>query len=160
MSNRVVGSVISALITLVIFVGIPYMLPEYLPHDLVQMVADSGFDLAGFTNQIMVVGVITAALTLAKGFVNPTSVVSLLVSVAQNVSTLAFTIVLLGAGNIMSLGLTELTIETEMLTSIIKMDMRIFIYISFATVALKIVHAYLEWGEAKKEAAPPGRIAP
>ncbi len=68
------GAVISALITLVLFVGIPYLLPSYIPADLLVQVESSGFDLAGFTNQIMTIGAVTAGLTLAVGFVNPNSV--------------------------------------------------------------------------------------
>lgn len=159
MAKNTAGAVISAGITLILFVGVPYMLPQYLPTDIMQSVVDSGFDLSGFLNQIMLIGGLTAALTLLKGFVDESSVISLLVSIAQNLSTIAFTVILLGAGNIASLGITELTVDMEGLTSVIRMDMRIFIYFTLLTVALKVVKSYLEWNEARIESAPPGRIA-
>lgn len=159
MAKNTTGAIISAAITLLLFVGVPYMLPQYLPENIMQGLVDSGFDLTGFLNQIMLIGAITAALTLVKGFVEQSSVIWLLVSIAQNVSTIAFTVVLFGAGNISSLGITEINIETEGLTSMIVMDLRIFIYFTLLTVALKVIKTYLEWNEARIEAAPPGRIA-
>ncbi len=154
MAKNTTGAIISAAITLILFVGIPYMLPQYLPENIMQSVVDSGF-----LNQIMLIGAVTAVLTLIKGFVEDSSVVSLLVSVAQNLSTVAFTVILLGAGNIASLGITEMTIELEGLTSVIVMDLRVFIYFTLLTVALRVIKSYLEWNEARIDAAPPGRIA-
>jgi hypothetical protein len=159
MAKNTVGAIISASITLILFVGIPYMLPEYLPADIMQSVVDSGFDLSGFLNQIMLIGAVTAGLTLAKGLIDESSVIALLVSIAQNVSTIAFTVIFLGAGNVASLGVTELTVNMPPITSVIKMDLRIFIYFTFLTVALRVIKSYLEWNEARIEAAPPGRIA-
>ena len=159
MAKNTTGAIISALITLVLFVGVPYMLPQYLPDNIIQSLVDSGFDLDGLLNQIMLIGGVTAALTLVKGFVDESSVISLLVSIAQNVSTIAFTVILLGAGNIASLGITEMNIEMEGLTSVIIMDLRVFIYFTLLTVALKVIKSYLEWNEARIESAPPGRIA-
>lgn len=159
MAKNTVGAVISAAITLILFVGVPYMLPEYLPPDMMQMVVDSGFELSGFLNQVILIGGLTAVLTLVKGFVDEASIISLLVNIAQNVSTIAFTVILLGAGNSSTLGITELPFEVEGLSGFIRMDMRIFIFFTLVTVVLKVIKSYLEWNEARIEAAPPGRIA-
>lgn len=160
MSQRQIGSIISALITVIIFVGVPYMLPSYLPPDIAQMVTDAGVDISGFLNQMKILGAITAVLTLVKGFVDKTSVAYLLASVFQNVSALGFTVVLLGAGDYASLGLAEFTVDMGGAVSHIVMDMRVFVYLTIGVVALRIIQSYLEWGEAKAEAAPPGRIPP
>jgi hypothetical protein len=160
MSQRQIGSVISALITALIFVGIPFLLPSYLPPDIAQMMTDAGMDIPGFLNQMKILGGITAIITLVKGFVDKTSLIYLLASVVQNVSALGFTVILLGAGDYASLGLTEFTVDMEGMVSQIIMDMRVFVYLTVAVVALRIIQSYLEWGEAKAEAAPPGRIPP
>ena len=160
MSQRQVGSVISALITVLIFVGIPYLLPDYLPQDIAQMMTDAGIDIPSFLTQMKILGGITAMITLVKGFVDKTSVIYLLASVVQNVSALGFTVILLGAGDYASLGLTEFTVDMEGAVSQIVMDMRMFVYLTVGVVALRIIQSYLEWGEAKAEAAPPGRIPP
>jgi len=160
MSQNRMGAVVSATVTLIIFVGIPYLVPSYIPADLLSQLTNSGFDLNGFINQMMIIGAITAALTLAGGFVNPSSVASLLVKVAQAAFSLIFMVVFLSAGNLAGLGYTEFEVAMENMTSLIAMDLRMFVYISIGTILLKIVQVYLEWNEERIETAPPGRIAP
>jgi hypothetical protein len=116
--------------------------------------------MQSFINQIMIIGVITAALTLVKGFVGKASIISLLVSVAQNLASLVFTVVLLGVGDIGSLGLTSFTVSLENITSYIVMDLRAFIYFTVLVVGLRVVEAYLKWSEARAELTRPGRIPP
>ncbi|OGD44412.1 hypothetical protein A3K69_00645 [Candidatus Bathyarchaeota archaeon RBG_16_57_9] len=158
--NERVGAVIAALVALILFVGVPYMLPWYLPPDITQLLSESGLDLQGLMNQIMILGAVTAALTLVKGFVGRASPISLAISVAQNVASLAFMVVLLGAGDFASLGVTSFTVSVSSTTSHVIMDFRVFVYFTALTVALRVAEAYLAWSEAKAEALPPGRIPP
>lgn len=159
MANKT-GAVISAAITLILFVGIPYLLPDYIPPDLAAQVEQSGFNLAEFTNQVMMIGVATAVLTLLGGFVDPTSVIALLVKIAQAGFSLVLIVVFLGAGDITSLGYTTFDVAMEGVQSSIAMDLSVFVYLSIATILLKVIQVYLEWNEERVEAAPPGRIAP
>lgn len=159
MANKT-GAVISAVLTLILFVGVPYMLPDYIPADLAAQIEESGFNLSEFTNQVMMIGVATAALTLVGGFVDPTSVIALLVKIAQAGFSLILIVVFLGAGNLANLGYTTFDIAMEGVQSSIAMDLRVFVYISIGTILLKVIQVYLEWNEARIEAAPPGRIAP
>ena len=159
MANKT-GAIISAAITLILFVGIPYLLPDYIPPDLAAQIEQSGFNLADFSNQIMMIGVVTAVMTLVGGFVEPTSVIALLVKIAQAGFSLVLIIVFLGAGSIANLGYTTFDIAMEGVQSTIAMDLRVFVYISIGTILLKVIQVYLEWNEARIEAAPPGRIAP
>ena len=158
MSTKKTRPFISAIITLILFVVVPYMLPEYIPPDVNQLIAESQIDLDWFLNQIMLVGAVTAAITLVKGLAGKTSPVWLLASLAQNVSSLVFTLILLGAGDIMSLGVVELTMDAENATNYITMNMRVLLYLSIEVVILSMIRSYLLWREARIEAAPPGRI--
>jgi hypothetical protein len=158
MSTKKIRPVVSAIITLILFVVVPYMLPEYIPPDVNQLIAESRIDLDWFLNEIMLVGAVTAAITLVKGLAGKTSTVWLLASLAQNVSSLVFTLILLGAGDIMSLGVVELTMVAENATNYITMNMRVIVYLSIEVVALSMIRSYLMWREARVEAAPPGRI--
>ena len=158
MSTKKVRPVISAIITLLLFVVVPYMLPEYIPPDINQLVAESGIDLDWFLNEIMVVGAVTAAITLVKGLAGKTNPIWLLASLAQNALSLAFTLILLGAGDILSLGVVEFTMNMEKATNYITMNMRVLVYLSIEVVALSMIRSYLLWREARIEAAPPGRI--
>jgi hypothetical protein len=158
MSTKKIRPIVSAIITLIFLVVVPYMLPEYIPPDVKQLVAESGVDLDWFLNEIMVVGAITTAIALVKGLAGKTSAVWLLASLVQNVSSLAFALILLGAGDIMSLGVVELTMNMENATNYITMNMRVFIYLSIEVVVLSMIQSFLLWREARIEAAPPGRI--
>ena len=158
MSTQRIRPVVSAIITLILFVVVPYMLPEYIPPDVNQLIAESQIDLDRFLNEIMLVGAVTAAITLVKGLAGKTSPIWLLAALAQNVSSLVFTLILFGAGDILSLGVVELTIYAENATNYIVMNMRVLIYLSIAVVALSMIRSYLRWKEARVEAAPPGRI--
>jgi hypothetical protein len=158
MSTNKTQPVVSAIITLILFVVVPYVLPEYIPPHINQFIAESQIDLDWFLKQIMVVGAVTTALTLVKGLAGKTSRVWLLASIAQNVSSLVFTLILLGAGDIMSLGVIELTMEMENATNHITMNLRVLVYLSIEVVALSMIRSYLRWREACIEAAPPGRI--
>jgi hypothetical protein len=160
MSHNKIQLVVSVIITLLLFVVVPYMLPKYIPPNIEQLIVESGFDLDWFLKQIMVVGAVTATITLVKGLAGKTSSVWLLASLAQNVSSLVFTLILLGAGNIMSLGIVELTMYAENATNSIKMNMRVLVYLSIEVVILRMIRSYFIWREARVEAAPPGRIAP
>ena len=159
MANKM-GTLISALMTLILFVGIPYLLPNYIPPDLLVQLEQSGFDLARFSEQVMMIGVVTAGITLVGGFVNPTSIIALFVKIVQEGFSLILIVVFLGAGDIKSLGFTHFNIVNEGVQSIITMDLRVFVYISIATILLRVIKVYFEWEEARIEAAPPGRIAP
>jgi hypothetical protein len=158
--SRRLEAIISATITLILFVGVPYVLPDYIPEELAVQIEQSGFNLDSFSNQIMFIGAVTAGLTLLSGFVNPTSIIALLVNLAQACSSLIFIVVLLGVGNISGLGYTEFDIPMQGIHSKITMNLRVFVYISIATIALKMIQVYLSWNETRIEDAHPGRIAP
>jgi hypothetical protein len=154
------GTIISALITLILFVGIPYMLPNYIPPDLLSQLELSGFDLAGFSSQVMMIGVVTAVITIIGGFVNPTSLIALLVKITQACFSLILIVVFLGAGDIMNLGYTQFDVVAEGVKNSITMDLRVFVFFSIFTIILRVIKVYFEWKEARIDAAPPGRIAP
>jgi hypothetical protein len=160
MPDRRIGALISAAITLILFVGVPYLLPSYITPELAEFLVESGINIDVVVSQIIVIGLIAAALTLLKGFVSPIGITYLFVAVAQNVFTLVFAVILLGVGNIAALGITEFTLPMQQVTNTIRMDLRVFIYLTFLTVGLKVLQTYLEWSEARKDAILPGRIPP
>jgi hypothetical protein len=82
MSTKKIRPVVSAIITLILFVVVPYMLPEYIPPDVNQLIAESRIDLDWFLNEIMLVGAATAIITLVKGLAGKTSTLWLLASLA------------------------------------------------------------------------------
>jgi hypothetical protein len=154
MPRELKGALTGAATTFILFVLVPYFLPSYLPQDISQIIAKSGFNMTVFLRQVMFMGTMTAGLTLASGYVSPTSPYALAISMARNMSTFLFMIIFLGAGEIMNLGLTEMTIAVENTFNIIRIDLQFFIWVTLGTVMLRIFGSIIEWREGRIELAP------
>ena len=154
MSKRT-GALVSAAITLLIFVVIPLMAPQYLPPSYIETLARTGIDVPSFVNQLAIMGVAVAALTLVKGFVAPSSIIYLLAALASSGLTFAFTVVTLSFGRLEelgNLGLTTMTMEVQGSVNAITLDFRFFVQLTALTVALRMVEAVFAYIEARKEA--------
>jgi hypothetical protein len=153
MTNKT-GAMISAAITLLIFTVIPLMAPRYLPPSTLETIAQTGIDVPSFVNQLAIMGVVVAGLTLVKGFVVPSSPIYLLAALASSGVTFAFTVVTLSLGRfeeIGNLGLTTMNVEVQGSVNAIVLDFRLFVQLTALTVALKMVEAVFAFIEAKKE---------
>jgi hypothetical protein len=153
MPKALKGALTGAATTFILFVLVPFFLPSYLPQDISRIITQSGFNLTGFLRQVMFMGTMTAVLTLASGYVRPTSPYSLAITMARNISTFVFMVIFLGAGEIMNLGLTEMTIAVENTLNNIRIDLQFFIWLTLGTVMLRILGSVIEWREGRIEPA-------
>ncbi len=154
MTNKM-GALTSAVITLLIFTVIPLMAPQYLPPSYMETLARTGIDVPSFVNQLAIMGVAVAALTLVKGFVAPSSPIYLLTALVSSGLTFAFTVVTLSFGRLEelgNLGLTTMNMEVQGSINAITLDFRLFVQLTALTVALKMVEAVFAYIEARKEA--------
>ena len=149
--SRKTGAVISAVITLAIFVVLPLYLPDLLPPDMMLMVSNMGFDLEGLLGQIATIGVIMALITLLKGFVERTSVAYLILSAGSSIVTLMIIIQSVGLGDMQSMGVTTISLEVEGGVNTAVIDMRLFVQLAIVLVALQIVQSILEFRDARVE---------
>lgn len=157
MSNRT-GALVSAAITLLIFTVIPLMTPRYLPPSYMETLSRTGIDVPSFVNQLAIMGVAVAALTLVKGFVAPSSPIYLLAALASSGLTFAFTVVTLSFGRLEelgNLGLTTMTVEVQGSVNAITLDFRFLVQLTALTVALRMVEAVFANLEARKEVKMP-----
>ena len=157
MTNKT-GALISAAITLLIFTVIPLMAPSYLPSSTLETIALTGIDVPSFVNQLAIMGVVVAGLTLVKGFVVPSSPIYLLAALASSGVTFAFTVVTLSLGRfeeLGNLGLTTMNVEVQGSVNAIVLDFRFFVQLTALTVALRMVEAVFAYLEARKEAKVP-----
>jgi hypothetical protein len=153
MSNRT-GALVSAAITLLIFTVIPLMAPQYLPPSYIETFARTGIDLSSFINQLAILGVAVATLTLVKGFVAPSSPMYLLAALASSGLTFTFSVVTLSFGRLKelsNLGLTTMIVEFQGSTNEITLDFRFFVQLTALTVALRMVEAVFAYLDARKE---------
>lgn len=154
--SRRTSAIISAAITLIIFTVLPLYAPSLIPPEYIDMVSEFGIDIIQFANEIAMIGGVIAALTLVKGFVQPSSVFYLLASVASSGVTLFLTIVTVSLGrfeDLANLGMTTITMEVPGALNTMTLDFRLFVWITAATVALKIVESFLEYADARKQKA-------
>ena len=152
--SRRTSAIISAAITLIIFTVLPLYAPSLIPPEYVDMVAEFGIDIVQFTSEIAMIGGVITVLTLVKGFVEPSSVLYLLSSIAMSGVTLFFTVVTVSLGRLdelANLGLTTITMEVQGTLNTMTLDFRVFIWITVATVTLKIIEAFLEFTDARKQ---------
>ena len=149
--SRKTGAVISAVITLAIFVVLPLYLPDLLPPDMMLMVSNMGFDLEGLLGQIATIGVVMALITLLKGFVERTSVAYLILSAGSSIVTLMIIIQSVGLGDMQSMGVTTISLEVEGGVNTAVIDMRLFVQLAIVLVALQILQSILEFRDARVE---------
>ncbi len=160
MSGRRALAVASATVTLLVFVVLPLMAPKLIPPEFTEVLSQSGLNLEELLKQVAMIGVAMAGITLAQGFLRKSSPLYLVLSVASSAATLVFSFVLLGLGDIRSLGMNSVSVEIPNGTSSIVIDMRLFVRLSALAVVLKVVHTVLEFTEARRELEQPGRIPP
>jgi len=148
------GPVISAAITLLIFTVLPLYAQGQIPPEVTELLAEAGISMTGFLNQIAMIGVVIAALTLAKAFVEASSPVYLLASIGSSVVMLAFTVITLSLGDLGNLGVTTVTMDIEEAVNTAVVDLRFFLQLAALSVGLQIIHSILEFMEARKEMGP------
>jgi ABC-type uncharacterized transport system permease subunit len=158
MSKRT-SALVSAAITLLMFTAIPLLAPRYLPPSYLETFAKTGIEVSSFSIQLAIMGIAVAALTLVKGFVEPSSPTYLLAAIASSGVTFAFTAVTLSFGRLEelgNLGLTTMNVEVQGSVNAIVLDFRLFVQLTALTVALRMVEAVFAFIEARKEAKAPG----
>ena len=151
--NRRTSAILSALFTLAIFVGLPMGVLYLLPADLTAQLSQVGFSVQGLLNQTVIIGVVIAAITIVKGFIDDKTITYLLLSLASNSITLLFTFIVLGLGNVGSMGLTTVNLNIQNAETTVVMDMRLLLQVAVLTVVLRMIQAVFEWREARAEAA-------
>jgi len=151
--DRRSNAILSALFTLVVFVGLPVGVICLLPADIAAQIGQLGFNVSSLLDQTIVIGVVVAAIIVLKGFVDEKSVGHLLLNLASNGITLLFTFIVLGLGNIGGMGLTTVNLSMENAEIMVMMDMRLLLQIAVLIVVLKVIQVVLEWREVRAEAA-------
>jgi hypothetical protein len=156
------SAVASTLLVFIVLVALPLAAIRYVPTEILSSIQQAGFDIQLFATETAILGLVVASITLIKGIVEPTSVTYLILSLVSSGFGLIFALIVLGVGNIADLGLTRFQVSNERMSAFIRIDLRIFIWITFAAVLLQMVQNVYEWREvradqAASEAEPSGR---
>lgn len=146
------GAIASAVITLAIFTVLPLALPVLLPPVLIDAISLMGFKLSSLLNEVAIMGVGLSAIALASGLVEKTSPAYPVFSAVSNVGWLIFSLLIIGLGQIGTLGITKLSFEVPGGVNTVVFDMQLFVYIAVTAVGLKITHSVLEFLAARSTA--------
>jgi len=149
------GDVGVALATFLVLVVLPLSVIRFLPPEYVQRFSSAGLDIQGVLYQTVVLGMVVSAVTLAKAFIDKASIKYLLLGIASEVISLAFTLLVVGLGNIGSLGYSNLRIAQGKLTTVVALDLRVFIWLTIGVVGLSVLQTVAKFKEAKAEKAAP-----
>ena len=151
--SRRSSAVLSALFTLVIFVGLPLYAPSQIPEEYFEMFSETGVDLNAFMYQIAAIGLIASVLTLVKGFASKASYVYLLAALSSNAMMLYFNLVTFSVGDLAKLGQVTVTTEIPGGVNTMFLDMRLFVQLAFVAVGLQVIYTFMEFFNARKEEA-------
>ena len=147
------GEAAGALVTLIVFVALPLAALRYLPPQALLPLEETGLDVQGLVYQMVALGLILFALEVGRAFVAKSSVGYLVLDVSSIVAGLAFTLLIVGAGDIGSLGYSRLNLGGGRQVTEITLDLRAFVYISLGAVALRVFQSVLRFREARAEAS-------
>jgi hypothetical protein len=145
------GAVFSSLIVILLLVVLPIVAIRYMPTELVTQLEAAGFNVNSFITQTVMLGLFVATITLLKGVIDKSSLIYLILDIAGNTVSLAFALLVIGIGNISSLGLTSFKIQQAKIILYISLDLRIFLWLSIGVVVLGVIRSILKFNEAKTE---------
>jgi len=145
------GEVAGALMTFIVLVALPLAAIRLLPEQTLNQFSDMGFDVQGLATETAILGLVISAIALAKAIVENTSIAYLILDVSSNIIFLAFTLLVVGVGNIGNLGYSSFSLKQGKLTTEIMLDLRVFIYLTMGVVAVSVLQSVARFREARAE---------
>ncbi len=147
------GEVAGALLTFLVLVALPLAAINYLPVQIIDQLSATGLDIRSIATETAMLGLVVSAIALVKAIISPTSIAYLLLDVSMNVVTVAFALLVVGAGNIGSFGLSTFSLKQGKVATEITIDLRVFIWLTLGTVVFSIAQSVARFREARAEAA-------
>ena len=146
------GEGAGALVTCLVLVALPLAAIRLLPAQTLDQLSATGLDVQGLATQTAMLGLVVSAIALAKAIVDRTSIAYLILDVSSNIVSLAFALLVVGVGNIGSLGYSSFNLKQGKVTTEIVLDLRVFIYLTLGVVAVSVLQSIAKFREARAEA--------
>jgi hypothetical protein len=146
------GEVAGALLTFLVFVALPLAIINYLPAQTLEQLSATGLNIQSLATQTAMLGLVISAIALAKAIVERTSIAYLVLDVSSNIVSLVFALLVVGVGNIGSLGYSSFSLKQGKVTTEIMLDLRVFIYLTIGVVAVSVLQSVAKFREARAEA--------
>jgi uncharacterized membrane protein len=145
------GDVKSVLFTFLILVALPLVAIRFIPAQTIEQLSAAGLDIRNIAKQTALLGLVVSAISLAKAITTSTSIVYLILDISSNLVSLAFAFLLVGIGNIGSLGYSSFKLTQGKVTTEILLDLRIFIWLTIGAVALNVLQSLVRFSEARAD---------
>ncbi|MGQ9679508.1 MAG: hypothetical protein ACUVV4_01880 [Candidatus Bathyarchaeia archaeon] len=149
--NKIIKALISAVVIFLSFVFIPLIVIMLIPEEIVGIFSRASINLSALQNEIILTGAALSALSFFKNVFDEASVGYLIASVLSNLAWLIYGFIFLGLGDLQRLGVIEVSMEFENGLNQAAVDIRFFVYLGVAIVALKIIHTIIRFREARIE---------
>ena len=143
--------VVAALLTFLILVVLPLVGIRLIPQQTLKHLAATGFDVQSFATQMALFGLVVSAISLVKAIVARTSIAYLILDISSNLVSLTFALLLVGLGNIGSLGYSYFKLTQGKVTTEILLDLRVFIWLTIGAVGLSIIQSLVRFSEVRAE---------
>jgi hypothetical protein len=140
-----------ALLTFVALVALPLMAVQYVPEQTLTQLSTLGLDVPALAMSSALLGLVISAIALAKAIVARTSLAYLILDVSSNIVSLVFALLVVGVGNVGSLGYSSFSLKQGKVTTEIALDLRIFIYLTVALVAVSVLQSIARFREERTE---------
>jgi hypothetical protein len=145
------GEVAGALLTFLVFVVLPLAIINYLPAQIMEQLSATGFNVQSLATQTAMLGLVISAIALAKAIADRTSVAYLVLDISSNIVSLAFALLVVGVGNIGSLGYSSFSLKQGKVVTEIVLDLRVFIYLTIGVVTVSVLQSVAKFREARAE---------
>ncbi len=154
------GEVAGALFTFLLLVALPLAAIRLLPAQTLDQLTATGLDIPSLATQAALLGLVISAIALAKAITERTSIAYLILDISSNLVSLAFALLIVGVGNIGSLGYSSFKFTQGKVTTEILLDLRVFIWLTVGVVALSVLQAVAKFREARAEETAKNVVKP
>ena len=141
----------SALFTFLILVMLPLVALRFIPTQTLEQLLAAGLDIQNVVKQTALFGLVVSVISLAKAITTSTSIVYLILDISSNLVSLAFAFLIVGIGNIGSLGYSSFKLTQGKVTTEILFDLRVFIWLTIGVVTLNVLQSLVRFREARAD---------
>ena len=147
------AEVAGALFTFLVLVALPLTAIRLIPAQTLDQLSARGLNVPGLATQTALLGLVISAIALAKAITKRTLITYLILDVSSNLVSLAFALLVVGVGNIGSLGYSNFRFMQGKVTTEILLDLSFFIWLTIGVVTLSILQSVAKFHEDRGEEA-------
>ena len=145
-------AIAKTVLILIFFTMLPLLAQQLVPSEFFNAFTMQGFDIAGLSNKIALIGLAIAVLVLLRGHADKPSSLYLGLATAWKFLWLFIIFFVLGLGHPETLGLGTIASTIEHVENSVTFDFRLFAGLATAVVALMVAKSIIEFRDTKPPA--------